>query len=205
MEKLLFIDVETTGLDEVKNDIIQLSGIIVIDGEIKSNFNYNMRPFKPSNWDSVAYKLAQDRGLSKEIINGFDDPKSVYEQFTNLLNNFVDKYNKQDKFQLAGYNVSGFDRKFLYEWFKKSGDKYPGSYFWPIPIDVMYLASNYLSPVRSQLPSFKLHSIAGFLGIETTSEELHDSDFDVQICYKIYDIVGKNKIEVTENQNMPWE
>jgi len=39
--KLLFLDVETTGVDNSKNGIIQLSGIIEIDGVIKEEFNFN--------------------------------------------------------------------------------------------------------------------------------------------------------------------
>ena len=39
--KLLFFDLETTGTDYRKHAIHQISGEIVIDGEIKERFNYH--------------------------------------------------------------------------------------------------------------------------------------------------------------------
>ena len=44
MKKLLYFDTETTGLDPVRNGIIQIAGIIVIDGEVKEEFNIKMQP-----------------------------------------------------------------------------------------------------------------------------------------------------------------
>lgn len=40
MEKLFFFDLETTGVKYWKNGIHQISGAIVIDGEVKERFNF---------------------------------------------------------------------------------------------------------------------------------------------------------------------
>lgn len=42
--KALFFDLETTGTYPGKHGIHQMSGMIVIDGEIKETFDYKVRP-----------------------------------------------------------------------------------------------------------------------------------------------------------------
>ena len=48
--KLLWLDVETTGLNKEKCDIIQIAGIVVIDGEEKERFNFKCQPI---NWENI--------------------------------------------------------------------------------------------------------------------------------------------------------
>lgn len=43
MEKLFFYDLETTGVKYWKNGIHQISGAIVIDGEVKERFNFRVK------------------------------------------------------------------------------------------------------------------------------------------------------------------
>lgn len=199
MEKLLYIDLETTGLDKVKCGIIQMSGIVEINGEVKEKFNFNVKPFNDDVWEAKALELAESRQITME----YDDPIIVHKKLTEIFSKYVDKYNKLDKFHMVGYNVAGFDRDFLYEWFRKVGDKYVGSFFWPIPIDVMYLASNYLSPVRPQIESFKLKSIADFLKVNQ-SGEFHDASHDIEITRNIYKVVSGKKYENTADE-LPWD
>ena len=63
-------------------------------------------------------------GLTKEQILSYPAMGYVYGQFTAILNKYVDKYNKQDKFFLACYNNASFDNQFLRAWFLQNGDKY---------------------------------------------------------------------------------
>lgn len=37
--KLLYIDTETTGVDPMQNGIVQISGCIEVDGELKEEFD----------------------------------------------------------------------------------------------------------------------------------------------------------------------
>lgn len=42
--KLLFFDLETTGVNPGKNGIHQISGMIEIDGVEKEHFNFHVQP-----------------------------------------------------------------------------------------------------------------------------------------------------------------
>jgi len=43
--KLIFIDVETTGIPCPESGLIQLAGIIEIDSEVKRSFDFRIQPF----------------------------------------------------------------------------------------------------------------------------------------------------------------
>lgn len=43
--KLFFLDLETTGVSPGRNGIHQMSGMIVIDGEIKEEINNKLRNY----------------------------------------------------------------------------------------------------------------------------------------------------------------
>lgn len=119
---------------------------------------------------------------------------TVYKQFVDMLSKYVDRYNKQDKFFLAGYNNAHFDNQFLRSWFIQNGDKYFGSWFWSNSIDVMVLATPFLAEKRSQMENFKQGTVAKTLGIEVDDTKLHDALYDIQICKAIYDIVSPYKL-----------
>lgn len=44
MSKILFFDLETTGTKFWRNGIHQISGAVVIDGQVKESFNYHVQP-----------------------------------------------------------------------------------------------------------------------------------------------------------------
>lgn len=182
---------ETTGTLVNKHGIHQISGMIVIDGEVKETFDFKVQPNPKAEIVQEALDVA---GVTKEQILSYPAMGYVYGQFTAILNKYVDKYNKQDKFFLAGYNNASFDNQFLRAWFLQNGDKYFGSYFWSNSIDVMVLATPYLASQRSQMENFKQGTVAKALGIEIDESRLHDALYDIQVCKSIYDIVSPYKM-----------
>ena len=189
--KVVFFDLETTGTLVNKHGIHQISGMIVIDGEVKETFDFKVQPNPKAEIVQEALDVA---GVTKEQILSYPAMGYVYGQFTAILNKYVDKYNKQDKFFLAGYNNASFDNQFLRAWFLQNGDKYFGSYFWSNSIDVMVLATPYLASRRSQMENFKQGTVAKVLDIEIDESRLHDALYDIQVCKSIYDIVSPYKM-----------
>lgn len=154
-------------------------------------FDFKVQPNPKAEIVQEALDVA---GVTKEQILSYPAMGYVYGQFTAILNKYVDKYNKQDKFFLAGYNNASFDNQFLRAWFLQNGDKYFGSYFWSNSIDVMVLATPYLASQRSQMENFKQGTVAKALGIEIDESRLHDALYDIQVCKSIYDIVSPYKM-----------
>lgn len=190
--KVVFFDLETTGLLPNKHGIHQMSGDIVINGETKESFNYKVQPNPKAQITQEALDVA---GVTKEQIMAYPPMGVIHDQFTTMLEKYVDKFDKKDKFFLAGYNNASFDNSFLRAWFLQNGDNYFGSYFWANTIDVMVLATPYLADRRSKMINFKQGTVAKELGIEVDDSKLHDAMYDIQICRAIYDVVSKPKTE----------
>ena len=188
--KLLFFDLETTGTYPGKHGIHQMSGMIVIDGEIKEKFDFRVRPNPQAEILDEALEVA---GVTRDQILAYPPMGEVYHQFVDgILAKYVDRYNKTDKFFLVGYNNASFDNQFLRGFFLQNGDKYFGSWFWANCMDVMVLATPYLAAKRAEMKDFKQGTVAKALGIPVEDEKLHDALYDIEICKAIFDIVTPN-------------
>lgn len=184
--KILFYDIETTGTRFWKNGIHQLSGAVVIDGEIKETFDFRVRPNPNAIIEQEALDVA---GVTKEQIMQYEPMEVVYKKFVELLGKYVDKFKRNDKFYLAGYNNAPFDNQFLRAWFVQNNDKFFGSWFWSNSIDVMVMATQYLIDKRPEMENFKLSTVAKYCDIDVEAESLHDALYDITLTMKIYDKV----------------
>lgn len=155
--KVLYFDVETTGLNPLVHDIIQLSGIIEIAGEVKETFNLHGRPKDISTVTTEALAVT---GFTLTEVMTFPTQYEMYEKFIDILMMHVDKYDKQDKFYPAGYNVR-FDLDFLSALFKKMDDPYLGSFInWKIidPFPVLTFMDHF---GYVKLPNYQLSTVCG--------------------------------------------
>lgn len=181
--KLLFFDLETTGIKFWRNGIHQISGEIVIDGESKESFNFNVCPHPQCEIDEEALQVCN---VTREQILAYRPMKEVYDDFVRMLSKYVDKYNKKDKFFLVGYNNASFDNSFLKAFFVQNGDNYFYSWFWVNSIDVMVLSTQHLLNKRAAMPDFKQETVARALGISINPAKLHDASYDIQLTKEIY-------------------
>jgi DNA polymerase-3 subunit epsilon len=192
MAKILFYDLETTGVDERQNGVHQISGCLEIDGAIKESFNFKVAPNPKAKIVPEALAVGN---VTEEKILQYEEMGRVFRKFNALMSANVDKYNKQDKVYLCGYNNASFDDKFLRAWFMQNGDSYFGSWFYAGSLDVMVLASQYLIKRRKNMPDFKLKSVAKELGIEVDEAKLHDAEYDIYLTRAVYMIVTGLEIE----------
>ena len=177
--KLLWLDTETTGLNRERCDIIQVAGIIIIDGEEKERFNFHCQPI---NWEYVEPVALETTNMTVEKLKEF--PQVVYKQLVAVLDKYVDKYDKTDKFYICGHNVQ-FDIDFLELFFEKMGNKYFGAYFYRKIVDLMAFCTILHTAGLINLKSWKLDEIARYLGI-STDETLHDALVDVDLTRKCF-------------------
>lgn len=164
--KIIYLDTETTGVDCVKNAIVQVAGIIVSEGK-ETEFNIEMQPFKGAAVESRA--LWKNR-YSLEDLAKLQPSERAFEEFDKLISSFVNRYDKQDKLYIVGYN-SVFDVGFLREWYRRNGNEFYGSYFHNPPLDVMQLAGWLLAGKRTELEDFRLVTVYEY----TTGKKLEDA------------------------------
>lgn len=187
--KLFYYDLETTGTRFWKNGIHQISGMIEIDGEIKEQFNFKVRPYKDALIEDEALKVGN---VTRDQIMAYKSMEETYQELVAMLAKYADKYNKKDKFFLVGYNNAGFDDQFFRAWFTQNRDNYFGSWFVYPGLDVAILAGQFLKTKRFSMVDFKLKTVAKELGFEIDETRLHDASYDIAITKAIYKLITEN-------------
>lgn len=186
--KLFFFDLETTGTNPGRHGIHQISGEIMVDGVTREQFDFKVRPNPQAQIEEDALKVG---GVTKEQILAYPPMYDIYRKLINMLEKYVDKYNKKDKYFLVGFNNASFDNQFLRGFFLQNGDQYFGSWFWSNSFNVMVLATPYLAANRAEMENFKLATVAKALGIEVSEDNLHDASYDIALTKGIFQIVTK--------------
>lgn len=176
--KILFIDTETGGLSQ-NSALIQLSGIVQIGKNEAEVFNFYVKPFPNSEVTDEALAI-QDR--TREEIETFEDEEIVFQKFISILNKYVDKYDKNDKFILASYNTS-FDKEVLDRFFKRNGNNFFFSYIYGSYLDPLHM----IAPLQllNKLPVLdnnKLKTWCDYFNIPLIN---HDSLEDVKATKKL--------------------
>jgi DNA polymerase-3 subunit epsilon len=112
--KILYIDVETTGLDPVKNGIHQIAGIVEINQQVLEEFNFNVKPYPKDKIEDDALAVSN---TSRNDLKGYYETEEVINMVAVIIHNY---FNVNDKFILCGHNIN-FDFNFVDNWYKKFG------------------------------------------------------------------------------------
>lgn len=179
--KILWLDTETTGLDCNKNDIVQISGIVIINGKEQERFNLYSRP---TNFDNISQEALEKNNMTIEKLKQLPEPNETFNKFKSVLAKYVNQYDINDKFYLAGQNVK-FDLDFLKKFFLKNNDNFFGSWFYYYTIDLMSLAIILHTAGLITFKNFKLETIAKELDIEC-DKNLHDASVDIDLARKCF-------------------
>lgn len=184
--KSLFYDLETTGVQPHINGIHQIGGIVVIDNVVKEAFNIKVRPHPKSVIESSALAVC---GKTKEEIMAYQSMEEGFKHFREIVNKYVDRYDKRDKFHLIGFNNRAFDDQFLRRFFEYNGDDYFGSLFWSDSMDMSAQMSYVLKAKRHLMQNFKLGTVCNYVGIPFDKNEAHDAMYDVRKTRELYNLL----------------
>ena len=180
MNKILFLDTETTGLDPNKNGIIQVA-MLTEDG---CELNMRVNPGKKVKYDKEALKI---NGIKKKQIKKFPKSKEQFKGMIKWLETLVVPFDPKDKLIVVGYNVK-FDVEMLHGWARREKFKYMGSYLdWRV-IDVLVLTrmAHYLGQLPEEPENFKLGTICKVFGIDEPTHDAMDDVYAVRaIFYKL--------------------
>jgi len=167
MKKVFWFDVETTGTDPKIHGIIEFAGLIEIDGKIVDQLSIKMQPHAGAVIEQSALDVT---GITEKDIQDFMPHVPACRMIQRFLDKNCSKFNKEDKYYPAGYNVR-FDLDFLQTMFKKM-DKYGlGSYLnWRSldPLPILY-TQDYLGTLS--LPNYKLATVCEHFGIKLKAHE----------------------------------
>lgn len=122
--KIIWIDTETTGTFAVLHSIVQIAGIIDIDGITREVFELKCQPHPDSEIDEKALRV---NGFSMDDLKSFPTAREAHFELLKIFEKYIDKFNKADKFSIAGKNVQ-FDLGFLSQFFTRLNDNYLGSW-----------------------------------------------------------------------------
>ncbi|MDE2105673.1 MAG: 3'-5' exonuclease [Patescibacteria group bacterium] len=171
--KVLYIDTETTGTDHRTHDVIQVAGLIEIDGQVRDEFMFRCQPF---DFAAVDPKALEVNGTTKEALATYPEPDIAYSAMTAIWAKYVSKFNRADKFTPAGYNV-GFDLDFLASFFVKNGDNYFGSWQNWRAIDPLAMVRILQHKGLIDLPDHRLGTLCAHFGIPLKA---HDALADIR-------------------------
>ena len=193
MKKIFYLDTETTGVNPISNDIVQIAFIIEIDGKIKGKYNLFCQPL---DYSRVSEEALRKQNRTLEDIKKYPSMNEAYEKLISIMSSYVDKYDKMDKFYPAGYNVK-FDINFLSNFFTKNGDKYYGAWFnWKMidPYPLLHLLD---SMGAIALPDYKLGTVCKHYDIQLTA---HDALNDIEATVKLIELLKERYINVDEKK-----
>ncbi len=183
--KLCYLDTETTGLDANVNDIIQIAGIIEIDGQIEDKFEFLMRPFDGGRVDDKALQVNK---RTRQEIAAFENPQIQLGMFQSLLARYVHPDIYTDCFLMVGHNVE-FDKNFIQAWFRKAGQGSNYRKFFDYKVVDTYPLIFTLDQVfKFGLKNHKLETIAQFFGIPI---QAHDAMADITATREVLQYVIK--------------
>ncbi|MGL6064655.1 MAG: 3'-5' exonuclease [Fusobacteriaceae bacterium] len=177
MNKILYLDTETTGITD-NAAIVQISGIVRIGKEVKEEFNFYIKPHKGADITDEALAI-QKRTL--EEINAFPDGKTAYTQLIEIFDKYIDKFDKNDKFILAGYNVD-FDARMLNNFFKLHKNKYMYGYIGQ-KLDPLFLIP--WLQISKKIPILENNKLGTWCNHFNIELEAHDSLEDIRATAKL--------------------
>ncbi len=180
--KLVFIDLETTGLDIFKHEIVEI-GILVVDGRtLKITNRYHAR-IKPKHLKTADPESLKISGYSEKKWEKARDIKEVLEEVVTLASDAM----------VAGWKVD-FDWYMLDKYLKKYNIKHTFDYHL---IDVISMAYKYF--YRKEKPKeLSLGNVCKILGIpihEKHSEGLgHNAMDDIIATYEVFKRLMEDEI-----------
>jgi DNA polymerase-3 subunit epsilon len=185
MSKVLWFDTETTGIDPKAHSVVQIAGIIEIDGKIKEEFNLF---FQPLSGRAIELRALEVNNRTESELLLFPPAAESMTALKAIFDKYINKRDRRDKFVAAGFNVN-FDLDFLRETWFQASDKYgPGSYMFNCPWDVRSDVARLIVRTGLRLKDYKLGTICGHFGIDIAGA--HNAIVDVRATRELAITVG---------------
>ena len=162
---LLMIDMEFTGIDIAKHEIIQIAAIVLDKKTLKEKQSF-MTYVKPKNWKNRQAEAIAINNITWDQLKDAPDIKKV-----------LQKFNKTFKSDLTPTLYGGrLDTIFLSHAYRDSNIKYPFDYhmydIWPLCYT--FMAKHKQLKNKGRHLGFSLENVGDFLGVKRMADR-HDA------------------------------
>ena len=187
MKKVLWLDVETTGLDCRKHGLREVGFIIEIDGVEVDKGVFKINPFtyttRDVEIDDYALEISK---VSIEDLESYDSSSYCFKELMKKLVKYVNVNDKNDCFVIAGYNTA-FDIGFIKEWFKEMGllDSYKDLFHYK-SLDVFSIVFALRHIGLNSAENDKLETMCNYFDIQI---EAHNALSDIEATKKLYELI----------------
>jgi len=183
--RVCWLDLETTGTDPNKHDIIEIAMILEKDGVEVARGEWKCKPH-PGTF--LSQSAAQTTGLTREIIETYPDPQRVCSEVLGFLDKHLVNYEKGCRYILAGYCIS-FDWEFLRTWISREFDNDDRQFwyrFYAHTICVRQTAceAGVAGNLSNNLDNLKLTTLTAALGIK--HDAAHSAMSDIVATRELY-------------------
>ena len=158
----VLFDIETTGLSSDTDQIIEISALKVVNGEVKDEFSTLVDPGV-----HIPSMASQINGITDDMVCGCPDVGQALKEFKAFVGNDV----------LAGHNIERFDLKFI----QRDARRFLGREITNEHIDTLVIARRYLP----RLSSRSLQSLSYHYGI--SYEGAHRALADCRINLEVFE------------------
>ena len=163
MEYIVF-DIETTGLDPIVSEIIQIGGIKVKDGIIVSEFSELIKPSVP-----ISGFITGLTGITNEMVKDAEDEITVLTKFLGFIKGIS---------YFMGHNIDDFDIPFI----NRRLEIHKLGKIRKETIDTLKIAKRKIS--FRKIENYKLDTLVNFFKINP--DGLHRAVNDVKKTWEIY-------------------
>ena len=187
MKKVLWLDVETTGLDCRKHGLREVGFIIEIDGVEVDKGVFKINPFTYTTIDVEIDDYALEISkVSIEDLESYDRVSYCFKELMKKLVKYVNVNDKNDCFVIAGYNAA-FDIGFIKEWFKEMRllDSYKDLFHYK-SLDVFSIVFALRHIGLNSAENDKLETMCNYFDIEI---EAHNALSDIEATKKLYELI----------------
>ncbi len=169
---LLLIDLETTGLDVDRHEIIQLAGVLLDKKTLQEKKSF-CSYIKPAHWNRRDLESMEVNKIAWEQVRKAPPLTSVIRRFSRAFGKNV----------IVSYYVGVMDIIFLQRAYQKAGVVYPFDYhtfniwslFYP------FLAVHHKLKNRKNFSGFGLEDMAQMFKIRVDKNQLHDALVDCRV------------------------
>ena len=158
----VIFDLETTGTSCQLDEVVEISAVKVVSGEIVDEFSTLVNPGMP-----IPYYASEVNGITDDMVA--DSPT-----FEGVLRNFLEFVGDA---VLVGHNIHTFDMKFI----QRDAQRYFGKSIGNDYIDTLQLARTYLPQLRHH----RLVALADYYGID--AEGAHRALNDCRMTQQVFE------------------